>query len=362
MRIAIGAVLGVQGGPARYAGELVRALSELPGDHELTVICDRAALVEDLGPRVVEVLEVPIRAVWEQGLWDQKLRHLLTRRHYDVYHGTKGILPIFPRVPTVVTVHDLAVFHQPATFSWLQRFHQRVLVPWSVRRARKIITVSHHAQQDLCRTLHVRTEKIAVVPLAASATFHHEGDRRDAELLSEFGVSEPYVFYAGTIQPRKNVELLVSAYTQLGLPNLGLVLAGRCRPGYRPRFVAEPPHGVRYVGEVSDHALAALYRHALAFCSPSHYEGFGLSFLEAMASGCPVIAPHHSSIPEVVGDAALFLRDITVEELRAALRTVATDDALRARLRAAGLRRARQFSWVETAKATLQVYREVVDG
>ncbi|MCX8073402.1 MAG: glycosyltransferase family 4 protein [Candidatus Binatia bacterium] len=362
MRIAIGAILSVQGGPARYASELIHALARTPGEHELTIVCDRAAGLQSANGAIKDVIEIPLRHPWEQGFWEERAAAALRSKRIDLYHGTKGTLPLHLRLPKVVTVHDLAVFHQPKSFAWLQRVHQRVLVPLSVRMARRIITDSAHARDDLCTTLGVPSDRVTIVPLAAREVFEPGPHAADAAILQRHGVKPPYILYAGTLQPRKNVELLVQAYQHLGVPGLYLVLAGRCRPGYSPWFLARPPHGLMYVGEVEDQSLAALYRNALAFCSPSGYEGFGLSFLEAMACGCPVVAPEHTSIPEVLGTAAFYLSRLDVPSLVDALSRLCRDPELRLELRQRGLERARRFSWSLTAEQTLNVYREALHG
>ncbi|GBD25141.1 Phosphatidyl-myo-inositol mannosyltransferase [bacterium HR30] len=362
MRVAIGAILGVRGGPARYARELIRALAETPGSHELTVVCDQAAMLDGVGQAVKEVIEIPLRRPWEQGLWEERAAIALRKKRVDLYHGTKGTLPLCRRVPKVVTVHDLAVFHQPKSFAWLQRLHQKTLVPLSVRIARRVITVSTHAREDLCETLGVSATKVVVVPLAAGEVFRPDASERDKLILQSLGVPSPYVLYAGTLQPRKHVEVLVEAYSRLNLGGVHLLLVGRRRPGYMPEFLQQLPAGVRYLGEVPDDVLAALYRNALAFCSPSGYEGFGLSFLEAMACGCPVIAPRHTSIPEVLGPAALYLPRLDAEAIAEALQQVLSDPSVRAQLRKLGLEQAKRFSWSDTARRTLTVYHEALDA
>src|SRR5262249_15144999 len=138
-----------------------------------------------------------------------------------------------------------------------------------------------------------------------------------------------------------------------------LIIAGRLRPDYRPHWIDRPPQGVRYLGAVSDDDLPVLYRRAGAFVSPSSYEGFGLTFLEAMASGCPVIGTRVTSVPEVVGEAGILLSDPDEEALAAAMAALATDDNLRGELSERGRQRASQFTWMDTARRTLEVYREV---
>src|SRR5262249_33534263 len=160
--------------------------------------------------------------------------------------------------------------------------------------------------QDLLQQFHLPSDKVVAVPLAANPIFSVVPAVEDARIISELGLPPRYILYAGTIQPRKNVDLLVEAVAML--PKRGdahLLIAGRVRPGYRPAFLTSPSPQVRYLGPVTDTALATLYRRALALCSPSSYEGFGLSLLEAMRSRCLVIAARNSAVPELVGDAAI---------------------------------------------------------
>ncbi len=154
----------------------------------------------------------------------------------------------------------------------------------------------------------------------------------------------------------------MQAFSELGAGDLELVIAGRLRPGYTPAFLERRPERVRYLGTVSEAQLAVLYRRALLFCSPSSYEGFGLSVLEAMQSGCPVVVPDNSSLPEVAGDAALWLPDLAVESIRQGLMMLLNEPERRVRMRMAGLERARRFSWQNTARQTLAVYEEVARG
>ncbi len=154
--------------------------------------------------------------------------------------------------------------------------------------------------------------------------------------------------------------MLVAAFAEIAHAETELLIAGRVRPGYQPAFLGQPPAGVRYLGPVSDQALAVLYRRALALCSLSSYEGFGLSLLEAMASGCLVIAGCNSAIPELVADTGILLPELTVASVRGALERVLRGDASLDGLRAAGRARAARYNWEETARRTLGVYREVL--
>jgi len=361
-RIGIGAILGVVGGPATYARELIAALSRVDASNEYVVITDAP---ERLSVRAanVQCVRAALPATYLQPVWDHGWIPYFVRRHrLDLYHGTKGMLPLWCGCPQVVTVHDLAVYHQPETFAWLQRAHQRSHTPFAVRHAARVITDSVHGRQDVMSTFGVPAERVVAIPLAAGAVFGAQADPDDARIAAELGLPEHFVLYAGTIQPRKHVELLIDAFA--GLRERGtvqLVIAGRTRPGYRPAALMNPPPYLRYLGAVSDRALATLYRRALAFCSPSTYEGFGLSILEAMTSGCLVIAVRISAVPELVDTCGIMIDELSVTTLRAALARALAGGSDLAELRARAVQRARCYTWDETARRTLAVYRDAMN-
>jgi glycosyltransferase involved in cell wall biosynthesis len=351
MRIGIGAVLGTLGGPATYARELIRALARVDSRNEYVIITDAPHLLGVVAANV-RCVAAPFSAPFLQPAWDHVLVPWL---------GTKGMLPLWRSCPEVVTVHDLAVYHQPETFAWLQRMHQRTHTPFAVRRARRVIADSDYGRRDLLDRFALVPEQVIAIPLAAGPQFTAQPSPDDARVAERLRLPRRYLLYAGTIQPRKNVEALVAAFAEV--PNRGdaeLLIAGRIRPGYRQRFLGNPPPQVRYLGAVTDNELAVLYRRALALCSPSSYEGFGLSLVEAMASSCLVIAGRNSSVPELVDDCGILLPELSVVALRAALERILEGDPSLDELRARGQERARRYSWEETARRTLGVYREAI--
>ncbi|MBI1813707.1 MAG: glycosyltransferase family 4 protein [Deltaproteobacteria bacterium] len=363
MRVAIGAVLGVLGGPATYARELVRALAALAqAELKILVFTDAPTTINVSGGNVT-VIHAPLPASFAQPLWDHVVIPRLVRRHRpDLYHGTKGVLPGRMECRQVVTIHDLAVYHCPASFAWLQRLHQRWELPRTIRHAARVIADSAHARQDIANHFSLPGDRVVAVPLGVTTEFHPTRGADDAATVRRLQLPPRYILYAGTIQPRKNVEALVDAFVSWGGPaDWQLVIAGRVRPGYRPAFVDRPPSRVRYLGTVSDSELATLYRHALALVSPSAYEGFGLSLLEAMACGCVVVAGGNSAAVELVNGVGLLLDRLDSVAIRAALDLLAANDERRAQWRQRGLDRAGKFRWEHTARATWDVYRTVMD-
>jgi glycosyltransferase involved in cell wall biosynthesis len=258
-----------------------------------------------------------------------------------------------PGCPAVITVHDLAIYSHPEWFPSGQAFATRVVVPRSIRRSDAIIAVSASTSADLREMFGVDPERVAVIPEAASSRYRPlSRDDLEAERL-RLRLPERFILFVGTIEPRKNLETLLEAWALLsGRPPL--VVAGAW--GWRYERVRERLErlgdGVKLLGAVEPAVLPALYNLATCLAHPAWYEGFGLTPLEAMACGTPVVCSDTSSLPEVVGDAALLVPPDHVEGWRRHLERLLGDGELRVELRRKGLLQAARFSWDRTADLT----------
>jgi glycosyltransferase involved in cell wall biosynthesis len=294
-----------------------------------------------------------------------------TRRDgIDLLHVTY-VAPPLGSCPFVVTVHDISYTRYPQFFSPRDRWMLSTLVPLTMRRAARIITVSNHARQEIIDRYGIAPARVAVTYEAAAAQFTGVHDPVQlAGVRARYGVPAAgrYLLALGNLQPRKNMRRLVEAFARLRsqaeTTDVQLVIAGKALWRESEVYAAverlQLTDRVHFVGYVADEDLPALYSGALAFVYPSLYEGFGLPPLEAMACGTPVVCTNVASLPEVVGNAARLITPTDVEDLAQALHAVATDDGLRAALIAQGQHRVAQFSWQRCAAETLAVYREAL--
>jgi len=297
--------------------------------------------------------------------WRQFVLPLLLRQHrIDVCFFTNFVLSVAASCPMVLTIHDLSFRLFPRTHSLRNVIWARSLVPVSTRRSSHIIAVSNNTKLDLVRVMNVPSNKVTVVHEGAPDEFNPKPTADDEEAMAHYGLIKPYVLFVGTLEPRKNLNFLIRSFDQVAKtrPDVHLVLSGR--RGWMAQAIFDELERrdllgrVHITGYVRERYLPALYRQASAFVYPSLYEGFGLPPLEAMSSGTPVIVSRSSSLPEVVGDAGLYVNPLDTAELAKAMESILSDPELAASLREKGLHRATQFSWKKAAQQTLEILRD----
>ena len=286
----------------------------------------------------------------------------------DLFHSPDFTLPPVLHARKLVTVHDLSFLRVPECFPDGLRRYLETAVPRAVHRADHVIADSHNTRRDLAELLGTSDDKITVIHSGVEPRFRPMSGKSDQATLSivrrKYDLPERFIFSVSTVQPRKNYARLVEAFgmlsTQLSVLDWSLVIAGGKGWLYGEIFehvrALNLEGQVRFLGFADDADLPALYNLSSLFAFPSLYEGFGLPPLEAMACGVPVVCSNASSLPEVVGDAALTVDPLDVSGLAEAMRSAIEDESLRTSLVKRGLRRAAAFTWPKAAQELLSVY------
>lgn len=287
----------------------------------------------------------------------------LAKERIDVVHVQYAAPPLcLSRV--VVSVYDLIHEYHPEFYTRDILLQYRALVPLTVRRAAVVHTVSEYSRRDIVRRYCVPPEKVAVTLCAPDPIFRQLHDvRRLAAARLRYGTGDRFILYVGNIERRKNLKTLIAAYVRLRQADAirhKLVLVGRNAWLYDDTFTAARESGYAdeliFTGYTPVEDLVSLYNAADLFVYPSLFEGFGIPPLEAMACGTPVVCSNASSLPEVVGDAAIMVDPLAVEDLAGAIARVLDDADLRTQLIARGLQRAPMFTWEKAARGMVDIY------
>ncbi len=358
--------LGSQfGGDETHFRNLIRALAVVDPDGDYTLF-HSSPLREDLIPGTGRMRRVLVRPRNQLVRLAATFPLALARARIDVAHVQWAAPPLCP-ARVVISVHDLAYERYPQFFTRESLLQHRLAIPLAVRQAAAVLTVSEFSKRDIVRRYRVPPEKVVVAPNAAEPMFRPLRDEAKlAAVRARYGTGARFILCVGALQPRKNLKTLIAVYVRLrraGAISHKLVLVGREGWLYDDIFAAARASGYAdelvFTGYVPDDDLVALYNAADLFVYPSLFEGFGIPPLEAMSCGTPVVTSNASSLPEVVGDAALLVNPLDVEALARAIVDALTDPDLHARLAARGLERAKLFSWETTARTIAAVYREV---
>jgi glycosyltransferase involved in cell wall biosynthesis len=370
LRIAIDARKLRDYGIGTYVRNLLRQLSRVDQATEYVVLCrgGDCEIVSELGANFRAVPETSLGySVREQFQVPRDLR----REKADLFHSPHYVFSPLTPCKSVVTIHDCIHLRFPQYLpNRLGYAYARSFLWVATHRSDRIMTVSEASKRDILEYFNVPPQKIDVIYNGIDERFATPPPEEDLVRVRErYQLDGPFILYAGNIKPHKNLGRLIEAFhilrsTGPEFEPVKLVIIGDEIAKYAALRHAVHRHKlhkhVRFFGFVPARTLVSLYRLASVFVFPSLYEGFGLPPLEAMASGTPVITSNVSSLPEVVGDAAVLIDPLRPDDIADALRRVLSDSDLRADMRRRGLERAKQFSWEQSVRRVREIYTEVL--
>lgn len=288
------------------------------------------------------------------------LWHLWRAKPNVFWAPTSYIIPaLAPRsLKTVTTVHDIVSFLFPEGHNKKAVWLERLTLRRAVKKSRHIVAPSHNTKQDLLKMFGTPEKKITVALCAAAVIFHPPEDSKTfEEVRQKYNLPKKFLLAVGTLSPRKNFERLIRAYARIlpKHPETHLVIVGPSGWNFEELLAFTESEKVHFIGYAEGADLVALYSMAAAFVFPSLYEGFGIPPLEAMACGCPVITSNGSSLPEVVGNAALLVDPYSLEDIARAIDAVLSDPTLAHDLKQKGFERVKKFSWAESARTVHEI-------
>ncbi|MEN3002178.1 MAG: glycosyltransferase family 1 protein [Armatimonadota bacterium] len=370
MKVAIDARLltGAYTGDRTYWRGLLKAFAELidPSQHRLVLFSTRSVPANLLPESpLYEPIVIPARSERLWSLWH--LPRAAQACGCEVAHVQYTVSPLF-RIPVITTIHDVSFLINPRWFPLKDRLLLRWTIPFSCRRAARVLTVSETSRRDILRLLRLPPEKVVATPNGLPDGFYPiEREQAQAWVRQHYRIEPPFLLAVGVLQPRKNWLLAIQAVAYArewsGLP-LKLVLTGK--PGWAKRELEWAKRTLVEgdwlieTGYVPDEHLVWLYNAAEIFLYPSFYEGFGLPPLEAMACGTPVIASNGGALPEVVASGGVLLPPDQPAQWAHAILILLQNDSYREGVRQRALQRAQMFNWQQTAQKTWQVYEEAV--
>ena len=351
-------------GKGYYAFHLTRALLKLDEENEYTLYTDHATDNFNLS------CNAHICHITKKGFfWHKKVLSDAYKNHLDLFIApTSYIVPALHnpgKLRVLMTVHDLIAFLYPKQHNKKAVFTEKLTLKRAAKKAYKILSVSENTKKDLVEQFDIRNQNIEIIPNAASDTFGIIEQDKCKSLNNKYDLPEKFIFSVGTLEPRKNYPELLKSYAKIAPyhPDIHLVIAGK--KGWLSDSIFKTVDAlklndkVHFLGYVDEEDLAVLYNLAQLFVYPSLYEGFGIPPLEAMKCACPVVTSNTSSLPEVVGDAALCVNPQDPSAIADAMHNVLTTPTLQDSLIKKGLERHTHFSWDLSARKLLAIINEV---
>ncbi|WP_080059047.1 glycosyltransferase family 4 protein [Spirosoma aerolatum] len=335
-------ITGVQ----RFAIELSKALKAI--DISIRFIAPRNVIHRE----VASLLEVETIGTYTGHLWEQiELPLLLKQRRNHLLVNLCNTAPVILK-NNIVVVHDISFMHHPEWYSKKFATTYQLFIPYIIKKSKQVLTVSNYSRQDISYTLDIPKSSIEVLYQQVAPIFF---DISNVRRPNKYG---RYILGVSSIDPRKNFIGLVKAFRASGLTDTKLVIVGQQHKVFADsqlKSLIEGDESIIFTGYVDDVELVNLYHHAMLFAYPSYFEGFGIPPLEAMACGCPTLVSNTTSMPEVCGDASLYVDPYDIDSIRKGLVEIATNLRLQVELREKGYKQVLKYSWRQSAENLVRI-------
>jgi glycosyltransferase involved in cell wall biosynthesis len=344
-----------------YISQLLNNLPQDNGQFEVTIFSNNSDDLTNwpaskIVPSRWRTNNPLFRIAWEQIAWPS----ITTNRELDLLHSMAFVTPVISPCPTIVTVYDLSFIYFPEQYPLLRRIYLTNLTRRSCQKSKRIVTISEAGRQDVHRQFGIALDKIEVVPPGVDSNFVPLSESEVSAFRERQQLPGQFVLHVGTLQPRKNLPILMEAMAQIKRPEITLVLVGGKGWYYEEIFTRVRQLGlenqVRFTGYVSEVDLPLWYNAASMLVFPSFYEGFGMPALEAMACGTPVVVANNSSLPEVVDEAGRLFEPEDIQALAEHIVTVLDDQEIAVTMRQKGMNRAKNYSWSESGQKLNSIY------
>jgi glycosyltransferase involved in cell wall biosynthesis len=355
-------------GPWRYLCNLLKELARIDQDNEYFLFSDKNESAS--GIAWSNMKKIMIRSCFKghvaDPVWNNMLLPVALRRNrIDIFHSPYNILPLVKICPSIVTIHDVAFEIYPEDFPIADRVYLKMFTCLAAEAADIVIVPSTHVGMNVAQIYKIPESKVRVIYEAADEIFRPM-DKQEAKerIAQEYGIENDFILYVGFVRPRRNVLTLLKAFHRLRKQyNLRhkLIIVGKNLGSIDfLNFVkSDQEKELIHFNYIPDKDLPLLYNAAEIFVYPSLYEGFGLPLVEAMACGTPIVASNSPPMPEIVGDAGLFVDPLDVSQMAQTIYEVLADENLRSNLREKSLKRSLLFTWKKTAEKTSSLYKEI---
>lgn len=358
-------------GIGQYSHNLIKSLLKEKEKENISLFLFKESIFKYCFSKV-EILPIsfffdnhPFEEIWESFYLPFKLKKLKCDIFHVLHYNIPLITPLITPCKIIVNIPDLIPFLLPQTYPYKFRMYVQYRIRQAVKKASKIITISHTTKQDLINILKVPQEKISVI-YGGCNFLHLKNKNTSFKYLEKYGIKNRYILFVGTLEPRKNIKILIYAFNTLikeYKEKINLVIVGQ--KGWLCKEIIKKikiNRNIVYPGYIPLEDLLTLYQNASLFVYPSLYEGFGFPVLEAMACRIPVIVSSKGALPEIVKDAAWKINPYNYKEIKDAMYELLINNTLREEYIKKGLERIKSFSWEKAAKNTLKIYKEVING